>query len=216
MPQRAGIGRAIIALSIVILVLAGTLGLILVAPQSIIKEQTITTTTTVTSTVTPTQQEIVGDSFLQHLVVFSSMNVSAIIAQYEPSANVTWSGQACLGGIYPISGNNGNFSESLKILFDETKTLLGFQGFNAVFVGNVTRPTITTMTNGSMIVNSSFDLVGQAQTGNFTATVSAQDSYAYSTTSGTWLISQETWHFVPSYIPPDVLICTITAFGPRR
>jgi hypothetical protein len=214
-PQRVAIGKAIIGLSVITLVLAGALGFVLVTFQSMVK----TVTSTETSTVTPTQQavDIVGDRFVQHLVVFTSMNVSAIVAQYEPSANVTWEGQMCLGGIYSDAGSSdGDLTKLLNIFFDKTKTGLGLQGFNAVFVGNVTRPTITAMTNGSVIVNSTFGLVGQAPTGNFTATVSAQDSYAYSTTSGTWLISQETWHFAPHYIPPDVLICAIMAFNPRR
>jgi hypothetical protein len=170
-------------------------------------------------TVTPTQQavDVVSHSFLQHLVLFTSRNVSVIVAQYESSANVTWNGLSCISGTYSNAGNSGDLTELLNIFFDNTKApLVGYEGLNAVFVGNVTRTIVTSMANGSLIVNSTFGLLGQASTGNFTATVSAQDSYAYSTTSGTWLISQETWHFLTHYIPPDVLMCAIMAFDPRR
>jgi len=208
LPRREGIGRPVVGLSIVILVLAGTLGLVLVSPQSIMKEQT---TITVTSTVTPTQQEVgtISDSFVQHLVLFTSRNVSAIVAQYEPSANVTWNGLSCWSGVYANAANSGDLTTLLNIFFDNTKTALGYQGFSAVFVGNVTRTSVGTTTDGSFIVNSTFGLLGQASVGNFTAIVSAQDSYVYSRTSGTWLISQETWHFLTYYIPPEVLICAI-------
>ncbi|MDA4117981.1 MAG: hypothetical protein OK455_06520, partial [Thaumarchaeota archaeon] len=115
-----------------------------------------TTTTSVASTVTSTRQavDIVRDSFVQHLALFTSRNVSAIVAQYQPSANVTWNGLTCWSGIYPNSGNSsGDLTKLLSIFFDNTKTLLGYQGFDAVFVGNVTRTSITTMTDGSFIVN---------------------------------------------------------------
>jgi hypothetical protein len=211
LPRREGIGRPVVALSIVILVLGGTLGLVLVSPQSVMKEQT--TTTTVTSTLTPTQQavEMASDSFAQHLALFTSRNVSALVAQYEPTANVTWIGLSCWSGIYPNAGNSsGDLTKLLNIFFDNTKTFLGYQGFDAVFVGNITRTSVITTTGGSFIVNSTFGLLGQASTGNFTATVSAQDSYAYSRTNDTWLISQETWHFLTYHIPDNVLICAIT------
>jgi hypothetical protein len=201
------IDKASVALFAITLVLVCALGLVLIEPRSIMKEQTTTDTTTITSTTTPTQttSDTASDSFAQHLLLFSSRNVSAILSGYEPSANVTWENLPCLGGIYPIAGNNGNFTQGLDIFFGNNKVVLGFQ---TVFVGNLTRTTMTRVSNGSVLLNSTFGIVGLASTGNFTATVSAQDSYTYSTTRGTWLISQETWHFLTYDIPPNALLCT--------
>ena len=53
-PQRVAIGKAVIALSVITLVLAGVLGLVLVAPQSIMHPATTTTTTTTTKAITST------------------------------------------------------------------------------------------------------------------------------------------------------------------
>ena len=199
----------------VILVLAGTLGLVLVTPQSILREETTTTTTTVTSTATPTQQvvNVVEGSFAQHLVLFTTRNVSGIVSQYEPNANVTWENLSCFSGIY---SNQSSITLLLNVVFGYKPPVIGSPlapyGFS---LANVTQTRITALTNGSVLVNSSFGLVAQHAQGNFTDTVSAQDLYSYSEASGTWLISQESWHFLSSYTPSDV-ICVITAFGPRR
>jgi hypothetical protein len=53
-PQRVAIGKPVIALSVITLVLAGALGLVLVAPQSIMHPATTTTTTTTTRTIMST------------------------------------------------------------------------------------------------------------------------------------------------------------------
>jgi hypothetical protein len=119
-----------VALSAIALILAFTLGFVLLDPQSIMKEQTTTSITTVTSTASPTQPiaEAVEDSFAQHLLFFSSRNVSAIVSGYEPSANVTRESlPRFLDGIYTISGNNGNFSQGLDIFCGNHKGVLGFQ-----------------------------------------------------------------------------------------
>lgn len=81
--------------------------------------------------------------------------------------------------------------------------------FNSVYAGNATDMTIVPLANGTVIVNSTFGLVGFAATGNFTATVSAQDSFVYSSLSGEWMISQETWNFLTYYLPPNALVCSI-------
>jgi hypothetical protein len=155
-----------------------------------ISTEIITENTTITSAQRASELALVSDNFANHLLVFSSGNVSAIISQYEPSASVTWEHFACLSGIYPISGNNGSFTDGLDTFFNKV------QGLDAVFIGNVSGVTTTSLPNGSLRVNSTFGLRGQGPVGNFTATVSAQDTYTYSASSGTWLISQETWNFM--------------------
>lgn len=145
-------------------------------------------TATQSGTSTQTQQatDVVGGNFAEHLLLFTSRNATAIVRQYQSDANVTWQQTSCLNGIYPVTGK-GNLSQLLDVFF-------GTYGQGLV-IGNVTR-SMTTATNGSVIVNSTFGLVAQGFDGNLTASVTAQDSYTYSATSGTWLIAQETWHFL--------------------
>jgi hypothetical protein len=199
MPQRTAIGRAIIVLSIVILVVVGTLGLVLVTPQSVMKEQTTTTTMTVTSTATPTQLagSVVGDSFAEHLLLFSSRNVSAIVSQYETNATVQWNGAYCFSGIY---AGAGFITLNLNLFLIKYTNLLD--------IGNVTLMTTTTAANGSVMVNSSFNMVGQSRTyySNFTSDISAQDTYVYSTTVSAWLISHEIWEFTEFNSAGNVLL----------
>lgn len=191
-PQRIAVGKAVIALSIVALVLAALLGLVVATSQSMVK------TVTVTTTVVPTQQavETVGDTFAQHLLSFSlaygnsltSANVSAIVSQYEGNANDTWIGHGgdfCDVGLHAGSGN----------IFTLLGAFIGQVG-PGLAIANVTR-TVTAEANGSVSVNSTFDFAGHSLTyGIVNGTVSAEDSYAYSTTNGAWLISQETWDFI--------------------
>jgi hypothetical protein len=182
-PQRIAVGKVVIALSIVALVLAALLGFVVVTSQSMVK------TVTVTTTVVPAQQaaEMVGDSFAQHMLSLTSGNVSAIVSQYEGNANVTWIGHGgfCLAGLYAGSGD-------IMILFGD---FVG-QVAPALVMGNLTW-TVTAEANGSMAVNSTFDFAGHGPAnGIANGTVSAQDSYAYSTTKSAWLISQETWDFL--------------------
>ena len=184
-PQRIAVGRVVIALSIVALALAALLGLVVVTSQSMVK------TVTLTTTVVPTQQaaEIVGDVFAQHMLSLTSGNVSAIVSQYERNANVTWMGQRdfgdfCYAGLY--AGSN---VMTLFVDFLDRVT-------PALVIGNVTR-IVTAEANGSVVVNSTFGFAGNGPTnGIVNGTVSAEDSYAYSTTNGAWLISQETWDFI--------------------
>jgi len=146
----------------------------------------------VTTTVTPTQQAadiMVGDGFAQHLLSFSSGNVSAVVSQYEGNATVTWMGHGeefCfLAGLY--AGSN-----DIRILFG---VFLG-RVAPALEIGNATW-TVTPEANGSVVVNSTFDFAGHGPVyGVANGTVSAQDTYVYSTTNGAWLVSQETWDFL--------------------
>ncbi len=203
-PERVAIGKAIIALSIIALVLAAALGFVLLKPQSI-----TTVTSTETSTLMPARQaaEIVANTFAKHLLLFTSRNVSAIVSQYQPNANVTWEGGGpCLSGLYPIS--DGSFVKLLDLFFQYRfpQFQIWPQGFHTILIGNVTQIR-TTELYGSANVNSTFVLKGQDILGNLTSTVSAQDSYRYSATSDTWLISQETWHFLTLYTQGNALAC---------
>lgn len=119
---------------------------------------------------------------------------------------MVWQNLYCLSGLYQDAGSsNGDMARLLADFFDGK--------FNAplssLYAGNTSKMTITPLANGTMVVNSTFGLVGLAATGNFTATVSAQDSYVYSSSSDAWMISQETWHWLTYYTPQNVLFCSI-------
>jgi len=179
----AGAGIAIILLLI----------LNLAIPGSYLGVRTKTVTSTVT--VMPTQQvvEAVVNNFNEHLDTFASENVSGILSEYSPTANVTWLVKVpsvCLNGTFTVVGDKDNFTEELNTLF--ARPNLGFQ---SIIVGNVTAPS-TRVTNDIVTINSSFDLLARTYGGgNFSATISAQDSYIYGS-NGVWLIAQETWQFL--------------------
>jgi hypothetical protein len=143
----------------------------------------------VTTTVTPTQEAAatVGDSLARHLLSFSSGNVSAIVSQYEGNATVTWMGHGgafCDAGLY--SGSN------IRLMFGTFLDRVA----PALAIGDATW-TVTPEANGTTVVNSTFDFAGQGPVyGIVNGTVSAQDSFEYSTTNGAWMVSQETWDFL--------------------
>lgn len=195
-------GRPVIPLLAVVLLLASALGYSLLTSQSRAK--------TVTSIVTVTRQppEDFANAFAQHLFVFSSRNVSAIVSQYTLTANVTWNGLMCWDGLYPDAGNNsGQYADLLGIVFDESHNPFAATGLHSVFVGNMTNVSVTQTGEGT-VVNATFGLVAEATEGNFAATVSAQDTYVYSAAAG-WLISGELWHFLNYYVPPTTLVCSV-------
>jgi hypothetical protein len=184
MPERVAIGRAIVALSVIVLLLAALLGLVLVTSLSMVK----TVTSTETTTVMPTRQadDLVGASFAQHLLSFTSGNVSAIVSHYERNANVTWTGRAFgLTGVYL---GQGNITILLNVFLGKLVPTLAIGNATQAIMGNA---------NGSVTVNSTFSFVGRGNiAGTVNGTVSAQDFYTYSTTAGAWKISQETWDFL--------------------
>jgi hypothetical protein len=95
----------------------------------------------------------------------------------------------CWSGLYPDAGNSsGDLAKLLNIFFDKNQTPYSATMLQAVFVGNMTRMSVTEMANGS-VVNSTFGLVGEAHEGSFTAMVSAQDLYTHSTTNDIWMIT---------------------------
>jgi hypothetical protein len=168
--------------------------------EAVTSPSVITKTQTVTVTATPSEQvaEIVDGTFAQHLITFESRNVSAIVVQYGPSANVTWQGIDCLDGIYPITKIGSNLSLLLETFFG--------RDFQSLSIGNVTTP-ITTMSSNSAIVNSSFALAASGSYGNLSAKISAQDVYMQSSSESSWWISQETWRFVAVNSTGVVLNC---------
>ncbi|HEV2390684.1 MAG TPA: hypothetical protein VGS04_08175 [Nitrososphaerales archaeon] len=146
---------------------------------------------------------MVGGSFDRHLLLFTTRNVSAIVSQYESNANITWWNVECFSGIY---SNQTTIALLMNFVFGYKLPTIGSplapHGFS---VDNVTQTRIVSLANGSVLVNSTFGLAAQHAQGNFNATISAQDLYSYSETGGTWLISEESWHFLSSAIPPDVM-----------
>jgi hypothetical protein len=193
-----------VALALAIGVLIGAAATIAL----VVTETPPTTTQQLPSTV------IVRNSFAQHLMVFSSRNVSAIISQYEPNATVYWNGQPdCMNGMYPDVGlGDGVFNKALDVLFDNSKAAgarYAIPGLQSVFIGNTTSVTVRPLSNGSVVANSTFALIGRAFDGEVNATISLQDTYTFYKPSGTWLISGEFWHALSFVRPTNVLICAI-------
>jgi hypothetical protein len=151
-------------------------------------------TVTITQVETPTSSaELIVDwvnySFSQHMLQLGSGNVSAIVSQYAGNANVTWFGEVgpCFGGMYPLAGDNGNFSQLMNAFIVKYA--------HALVMGNVAR-TIMPLPNGSVVVDSTFGFTTQGSSyGINNGTVSAQDLFTYSATNGAWLISREAWDF---------------------
>lgn len=173
-----------LALVVIVVVLLALLIFAIVSPLTFLPHPV-----TVTSSVVVTGQNpnVIGGDYSEHLLLFNSGNIPAIVQQYKPKANITWEGALCLSGIYHATGRGGNLSQLLPIFFN----YLG-KGF---VMGNVSQLMITRLSNGSMLANSTFSLASSVPP--ITAvTISAQDIYAFSSDAGAYLISSETWHFV--------------------
>jgi hypothetical protein len=134
--------------------------------------------------------DVISNSFDDHILQLNSRNVSvsAILSQYEANATVIWiqhgpNNQTATGGASGATNIHG--------------LLYAFFGVpRSVILANVTR-TISVTGNHFAMVNSSFDVAADSEVfGHFSSKVSALDSYAYSASTGTWLISQETWDFL--------------------
>lgn len=206
-PRRAEAGKTVIALSIVVLILVAALGVVLISASQKSKAVTVISTSTSTRTVTSPSQDIVDmvdGAFAQHLVLFTSRNASAVVSQCQPNASMTWNGLYCLSGLY---SNSTSIALLLRVIFGDTSW---FSGFQEISISNATQPPVTTvMTDSSAEVNSTFGLESRNAIGNVTATVSAQESYTYSTASARWLISEEYWQFqvLNRVTPLDVIGC---------
>jgi hypothetical protein len=185
----------------VVLLLAGALAGYLYGVDSTVTRPTTrvsTTTTTFTTTLTATSpspdiHEQVANAFANHMLVISSRNAYAIVGQYEKNATVTWTGKA--------SGLQGFYNGTKIIFILMNASFISRAG--SLSIGNVTH-TMVDISKDSAVVNSSFDIFGQnyyiglpyGYLASFNYAVSAQDSYAYSSTLGAWLISTETWNFL--------------------
>ena len=148
----------------------------------------------VTTTVTSSQQAtgIVSGNFAEHMLLFNSRNLSAIVSEYEGNATVTLTGQADgWKGSYTGMANITRFMEGFLFGMSPSGWSYDFDSFTA---GNVTQA-VMARSNNSANVNSTFGFLDQGIGGKITGTVSAQDSYAYSATNRTWLISHEIWNF---------------------
>jgi hypothetical protein len=126
----------------------------------------------------------VNSSFAAHVDLLMARNVSSIVGQYESNDTVTWDGTASgFAGLY--IGTN-NTSELLSLFLGRSSSFV---------IGNLTAATTIT-SNTRAIVNSNFTFSGESSAlGNFTGAVSAQDTFVYSPSLNTWLISQEIWNF---------------------
>lgn len=189
---------ALLCGSVVLLLAGAGAGYLYGVDSTPMKITTVITTMTTTTTSTKVSTSLdaygqVANSFSNHMLLLSSRNASAIVSQYQENASVTWTGNT-----YGLSGfYNGT---SVVLLLMHASFLTRARSFD---IGNVTR-TILDVSDGSTVVNSSFDFYGQnynfglggPYAASFNGTVSAQDFYVYSPSQGAWLISTETWDFV--------------------
>ena len=137
------------------------------------------------SAVTRTQQQQVIGSFATHMLALQSRNVSAFISQYAQNATLTWAGQTL--------GLQGDYNGTDKIELLISESFIGRA--NSLTVGNVTQ-SVVAPSGGLVKVNSSFGFAGfSPKSGPFNGKVSAQDSFAYSTATNSWLVSHEVWNF---------------------
>jgi len=152
-------------------------------------------------TLTSTEAEIppsaavdaVNESFTQHFQLLESGSVSALAPQYTEEANVTWIGRAyCFSGAYI---GRTQITETLNSFLN--RTVPGLR------IMNLTR-TITPLPNGLVVtVDSTFGFstskittIGLSTYPGLNGTVSARETYVYSSTTAAWLISNETWSFL--------------------
>jgi hypothetical protein len=155
---------------------------------------TTTELSTVTVSTSASAYDQVADSFANHMLFLSERNATAIASQYAGNATVTWVeaiGEYGLAGLY----NRTEIPLLMRVSFIGKGT--------SFTTGNLTLA-ITVISADSATVNSTFEIFGQgfyvaAIPGPvytaFNATVSAEDSYAYSMPNNAWLISNETWSF---------------------
>jgi hypothetical protein len=172
-------------------------------------------TKTVTTTATATQQPVgvVSGLFAEHMLLLDSRNVSAIVGQYEENATISWT----TDGQCECNSLNGNHTGTANITQLMNQLLHGINangsgfGMQSFMVENLTQKVAAT-SNVSAMVNSTFDIAEHSiAQGNINGTISAQDSYEYSATNHTWLISRESWNFLSYYIQNPA----ISGYAPR-
>jgi hypothetical protein len=185
--------RTALVASGVIVLLVGALAGYLYGVDST-PRATTTELSTVTVSTSGSPYDQVADSFANHMLSLSKRNATEIASQYAEDATVTWVGaidEYGLAGLY-------NRTE-IPLLMRES-----FIGKGTSFTMGDLTLAITVISADSATVNSTFEIFGQglyvaAIPGPvytaFNATVSAEDSYAYSTPNNAWQISNETWSF---------------------
>ena len=160
------------------------IGALVIATAVLILPTYLSSGTTSTTSTSRSAADMVASAFANHMNGLASRNVQAVVSQFEGNANVTWTGRANgLTGLYVGTTDIG----LLLNAFLGKATFLAF--------ANETQQ-IAVASSRLATVNSSFSFSGQSSTfGNFSGAVRAQDSLAYTATTGEWLISQEIWNF---------------------
>jgi hypothetical protein len=172
-------------------------------------------TKTVTVTVTSIQQPaaIVSGLFAEHMLLLDSRNVSAVVGQYEGNGTITWTSE----GQCECNSLNGNYTGTANITQLMNRLLFGINangsgfGMQSFMAENLTQK-LAAASTVSVMVNSTFAILEYSiAQGNINGTISAQDSYMYSATNHTWLISRESWNFLSYYIQNPA----ISGYSPR-
>jgi hypothetical protein len=172
-------------------------------------------TKTVTAAVTSIQQPagLASGLLAEHMLLLDSRNVSAVVGQYEGNATITWTSE----GQCECDSLNGNYVGTANMTQLMKQLLLGINangyGFRTQsFMAQNLIQTAAATSNISVMVNSTFVIVEQSiAQGKINGTVSAQDSYVYSATGRTWLISRESWDFLSFYVQNPA----ISGYSPR-
>jgi len=179
-----GVGAALAILVLLVLQTAGSGGLF----------GTMTETVTV-----PSISDQVSGIYANHLSLFSSKNVSAIVSQYEDNATIQYEG---VDNGMGLAGNYTGTAHIHQLIF----VLEGRSIF--YFIANESQPTIQVVTTSSgnpfasVVVNSTFGFGGESSViGNFNGTISARTMFVRGGPNDTsWLISEETWNFLGYWV----------------
>lgn len=193
---------------------AGLALIVLLVLQSLIGSGLLGTKT-VTATATSIQQPagLASGLLAEHMLLLDSRNVSAVVGQYEGNATIAWTSE----GQCECDGLNGDYAGAANITQLMKQLLLGVNangyGFGTEsFMAEDLAQTGAVASSVSVMVNSTFVIVEQSiAQGKINGTVSAQDSYAYSATARTWLISRESWDFLSFYVQNPA----IAGYSPR-
>jgi hypothetical protein len=192
---------------------AGLALIVLLVLQSVTGGALFGTKTVTTTTAAQQPVVVVSGLFAEHMLLLDSRNVSAIVEQYEGNATISWTtdGQCecnSLNGNYTGTANMTQLMNQLLFGINANGSGLGMQSFVAE---NLTQKVAST-SDVSVIVNSTFAMVEHSiAQGNINGTISAQDSYEYSATNHTWLISRESWNFLSYYVQNPA----ISGYAPR-
>jgi hypothetical protein len=206
-PRRlSAIARTTTGLSVVALILAGTLGFVLVIqPSSLIHPMTTALTSTqVVTSIGPTtllapdaySEGEVANAYATHVAQLSGRDIIALGGGYESNATVYWTGDALeLAGTYSGVTN-------IEILWGSTI------GKSINFSVSDEHQSIPVIQGDAYVVNSTLDFqlwtyyycsddAGTAL-GNINGSVVAQDVYEHipnNNNSSSWSIARETWNF---------------------